>query len=100
MYFAISKLTFSEGQTSSDKKQLAALIQKIRARFKVSIRSVGPAHGKESGINAIMVALLDRSETGLTQQIDSIIDFCENSGFGRVEGEDTIFEDFDAWPKD
>jgi uncharacterized protein YlxP (DUF503 family) len=100
MYFAISKITFSEGQTSYDKKQLASLIQKIRARFKVSIRSVGQDHRKQNGVNAIMVALLDRSEAALTQQIDSIIDFCENSGFGRVEGEETIFEDFDAWPKE
>lgn len=97
MYFAISKLIFSEGQTSSDQKQLASLIQKIRARFKVSVRSVGQGSDKNSSVNAIMVALLDRSEAGLTKQIDAIIDFCEDSGFGRVEGEETIFEAFDAW---
>lgn len=100
MYFAVSKLVFSEGQTSSDKKQLASLIQKIRARFKVSVRSVSNAHGKQNSVNAIMIALLDRSDSGLTQQIDTIIDFCEDSGFGRVESEETIFEHFDAWPKD
>ncbi len=93
MYFAVSKFTLDlDTETSRDEKALKALCEKLRARFKIAVNSVNAGKGE----TAIVVAALSRSEETLSQMLNDIGDFCEESGFGRVTDEETLLDHVDA----
>lgn len=95
MFFAVSKLTFESSAKSHDARDLAALVEKIRARFKISVEVTDEFHkGGEAGI---IVAALHKDEMKLSNLIDAVSDACEDSGFGRIHSENTILEDFEAF---
>ena len=93
MYFAVVKLSFEDvvRSSSDDRKELFALVEKIRTRFKVCAAAV-----EEGDATAIAVTALGSSEARLTQTLDAITDFCENSGFGRLDSEQTLMDHIDA----
>lgn len=91
MYFAISKINFEiDTQTATDGRDLKALAEKIRSRFKVcAITCNAPEF---SGEAAIAIATLGGTEQKVTAQLDSIATFCEESGFGRIDYETTLID--------
>lgn len=95
MYFVVSKLTFEKQVTSRDARDLSALVDKLRSRFKISVQIA--EEFQKSNVAAIVIAAVHPQENTLNQMVDEIVDLCENSGFGRVESENTIFEDFDSF---
>jgi len=93
MYFAIMVLSFPSGpDATKDNKDTKSLIERIRSRFKVCARQVM----EKDGTLSIAIATLHPNQNDLTQQLDSIIEHCETSGFGRVESEKTLFDHIDA----
>lgn len=91
MYFAIVKLNFESGETSGDRKELRSLVEKIRAKFKVAA-----AITETGGDPAVAIAALASSEERLSQTLDAITDFCENSGFGRIASEQALLDHIDT----
>lgn len=94
MYFAISKLIFENETSSHDQRELKSLIEKIRARFKITVRI--SEDFQKSGIPAIVLAALHPQQEALNQLLDNVVEFCELSGFGRIAEEKTILEDFES----
>ena len=92
-----SKFTFeSELQTPYDAREINALVVRIRKKFKVCVR---PAmEFKKEKIPAIVIATLGTTEQAISQQLDSIADFLEDSGFGRIDTEQTILDFIDSGP--
>lgn len=96
MYFAIVKLTFEPETTdpTTDRKDLAALVEKVRQRFKVC----AAIHASEAddGATSLVLAALGSQEEKLSQSIDAIAEFCESQGMGRIASEDALMDHIDA----
>lgn len=101
MYFAIMKLTFSthegEAASTSVKQELNALTEKLRARFRIAIL---PGQMQDGEPPTLAMASLAHSEEALARQLDAICEFCESSGFGRIESERTLLDHIDAFGDD
>lgn len=101
MYFAIMKLTFAdnggEAAGTNVKQELNSLTEKLRARFRVAILP-GQMHDGEPP--TLAMASLAHSEEALARQLDAICEFCESSGFGRIESERTLLDHIDAFGDD
>ncbi len=83
MYYAITKFILaSECATIYDGRDMHALIEKIRRKFKVTVKAASAY--KKHNEPAIVTASLAVSESALNNEINSIFDFIENSGFGRI----------------
>lgn len=104
VYFAVMKLSFMLDEehpgvdTSAVKHDLQVLVEKLRARFRIAILSgqvAGPGDPP-----TIAVASLAHSEESLTRQLDSICEFCESSGFGRIDMERTLLDHIDSFGDD
>ncbi len=98
MFFAITKFTFERQSTPHDAKDLSALAEKIRTRFRISVEITEDFH--KGGDAGIMVAAIHPNEMKLSNMIDAIADACENSGFGRIHSENTILEDFESFQEE
>lgn len=98
MFFVVTKLTFERQSTPHDAKDLAALVDKLRARFRISVEISEEFYKMNQA--AIMVAAIHTDEMKLSNLIDKISDACEDSGFGRIYSENTILEDFEAFQED
>ena len=96
MYFAIMKLSFDPNSTPSnqDKKALHSLCTKIKKRF--DCLAIPYSSIQDKGISAIAISLLSSKKNNLNQKLDSIIDFCESEGFGRIAKEDTTMDHIDV----
>lgn len=96
MHFAVVKITFEHDQDAPppDRKDMSALLEKIRARFRVVVMAVGVS--EEDGSTAIAYTSLAHSEESLTRQMDAIAEFCEEQGFGRVADEAVLMDDLDT----
>lgn len=93
MYFCVSKLVFEfDARLHQDDRDLKALAEKIRKRFKVSAR---PAALTETGEASLAIAAVDRSQEKLSRMMDEISELCEQSGFGRVDHELSLMDHFD-----
>ncbi len=96
MYFAVTKLTFDiDEHTANERKDLSALVEKVRARFKVCVQPL--IHDKDSDFLGMAIASLGQAEERLSQQVDAIAEFCEESGFGRVAKEETLIDHMDSF---
>ena len=73
-------------------------MEKIRARFKVCVMPCDTT--EETGQASIAISSLAISEESLSKQLDSVSDFCEETGFGRVETERTLMDHIDAFTSD
>lgn len=99
MYFGLIKIEFDrEDLTQHDKKEMHSLIEKLRSRFKVCIKP-SPAFQK-TGEPSICVASLGASEEELSKEIESILDFCDTCGFGRIAEESVIIDHFDSYEEE
>lgn len=97
MYFAVVKITFEDepgASTASSGRDLHSLLEKLRSRFKVCAAAIG-ADSSGDG-TAIAITALASSEERLTRTLDGIVDFCEESGFGRVASEEALLDHIDA----
>ncbi|SMF55638.1 hypothetical protein [Pseudobacteriovorax antillogorgiicola] len=92
MFIAVTRIVFEDQQTTYDKRELKALTEKIKSRFHVCVKINKP---QEAGIPAIVISALEHSQNQLDQKLDRIADFCEESGFGRIDSEETFFEHID-----
>lgn len=94
MHFAVMKLTFAATLDSErDRKELKALAEKLRARFKICC---APCASQEGDAASLAVTALAPTENQLSRMLDDIADFCETSGFGRIEGESTLLDDIES----
>lgn len=96
MYFAVVKITFEHepGSPTPDRKELAAFLDKLRARFRVTAMAHSNAH--EDGESCIAYTSLALSEESLTKQLDAIAAFCEEQGLGRVADESVLMDHLDS----
>ena len=108
MYFAVMKITFmvdedesGTGGTSHSspvKQELQSLVEKLRARFRIAVL---PGQIEEPGEPPVIaIASLAYSEESLSRQLDSICEFCESSGFGRIDTERTLLDHIDSFGSD
>lgn len=104
MYFAVMKITFMVDEddpareSSGLKQDLQALCEKLRTRFRVTVL---PGQVSEPGDPPVIaVASLAHSEESLSRQLDSICEFCEGSGFGRIDTERTLLDHIDSFGDD
>lgn len=96
MYFAISHIFIEvESHPSGDStldRDLKQLAEKIRSRFKVCA-AYTTTPGADA--NGIAVAALGPHEERLSRQLDAIVEFCEQSGIGRVINEQALIDHID-----
>ncbi len=94
MYIGITKLEFSpESSTGQDFKAAKALCQSIKARFKVISCTCSTI--EKDGVTSIAYAAFGSNESQLGSFLEQIADFCEGSGFGRIENHNRIIESLD-----
>lgn len=77
-----------EQVTKNDRKEIAALVQKIRSRFKLTVNS---EYEGEEWVN-IYVAFLNPKESTIKNLADDVCDLCERSGIGRIAEVDLTLE--------
>lgn len=90
------KLNFESNlarRTQDGDRDLKNLAEKIRSRFRVNAAAILSDH---SGSDAIAIAALGSSAEKLSQLLDAIVDFCEQSGLGRIDNEETLLDHIDA----
>lgn len=94
MYFGLAKLVFeSTIDRTVDRKEMASLAEKLRARFKVAVRV--DESGFDRGSPTLVLTLLHSSKEKLSQTMDSIAAACETDGFGRLADEQALIEHVD-----
>lgn len=100
MYFAVVKITFEseEGAPAPDRKEMAAFIEKLRARFRITVMPYGTM--QDDGESSIAYTSLASSEESLNKQLDAISAFCEESGMGRVADEAVLMDHIDSIGED
>jgi hypothetical protein len=100
MYFAVVKITFEseEGAPAPDRKEMAAFIEKLRARFRITVMPYGSM--QEDGETSIAYTSLASSEESLSKQLDGIAAFCEECGMGRVADEAVLMDHIDSIGED
>lgn len=96
MYFAVVKITFEteQGAPAPDRKEIAAFIEKLRARFRITVMAYG--NMQEDGETSIAYTSLAASEESLSKQLDAIAAFCEEAGIGRVADEAVLMDHIDS----
>lgn len=96
MHFAVVKITFEseEGAPAPDRKEMAAFIEKLRARFRITVMPYGSM--QEDGETSIAYTSLAASEESLSKQLDAIAKFCEDSGMGRIADEAVLMDHIDS----
>jgi uncharacterized protein YlxP (DUF503 family) len=93
MYVGLLKLDFCESPNSLiDAKTTHAMVERLRMRFKVCVRS---ERREGDGYCRIIIASLADSEGKISQTFNKIAAFCESSGFGRVESEWELCQSLD-----
>ena len=99
--FMVDEDEAGKGGTSHSapvKQELQSLVEKLRARFRIAVL---PGQIEEPGeAPVITIASLAYSEESLSRQLDSICEFCESSGFGRIDTERTLLDHIDSFGSD
>ena len=93
MVFCVSKIGFYAGtDLNEDLRQLTILCKKLKKRFNICVM----IDRKASQIRpTILLSCIHESDNELSKLLDQVTDFCEESGYGRVEEESSFFESFD-----
>jgi predicted transcriptional regulator len=96
MFFAVVKIIFEHepGSPTPDRKELAAFLDKLRARFRVT--ALAHSNTQEDGETSIAYTSLAHSEESLTKQLDAIAAFCEEQGLGRVADESVLMDHIES----
>lgn len=104
MFFAVMKITFAVDETNAGqdvtslRHDLQSLTEKLRSRFRIAVL---PQQVESAGDTPVIgVASLAHSEEALSRQLDAICEFCESSGFGRIETERTLLDHVDSFGDD
>ncbi len=84
--------------SSPVKQELQSLVEKLRARFRITVLPGQIEYPGEAPV--IAIASLAYSEESLSRQLDSICEFCESSGFGRIDTERTLLDHIDSFGSD
>jgi hypothetical protein len=100
MFFAVVKITFEQeaGAPAPDRKQMSAFIEKLRARFRITVMPYG--NMSDDGETSIAYTSLASSEESLSKQLDAIASFCEEQGFGRIADEAVLMDHIDSIGED
>ena len=99
MYFLVSKISFAEDDaTAHDARELKALVERIRSRFKVC--ALAQPTDSRHGSLGIVLTFLGHHQEQVNQTMDAVIDYCENSGFGRIDQELTLMDHVDNLAED
>lgn len=95
MHFLVSHIVFDVSTTSAvDIRALNSLCEKISKRFGILAK---PYHSLErDGIASIAIAAIANRQEALGRIADEVADFCEKAGFGRVEEEYALLDDFES----
>lgn len=95
MYIGVVKYIFEDsGVTDNDQRELASLVEKLRSRFKATIRIADDS--RRNGEMAIIAVMLQPAESEVQREIDALALFCEQSGFARISGELIFLDHVDA----
>ena len=95
MFFLASNLVFDPTTTEHlDRKSINSLCKKLQNRFPVIAKTKSVPEA--DGVASIVVVAIGRRQDTLSQLVDDLEKFCEDSGFGRIESEQTMLESFDA----
>lgn len=96
MYFAVVKIVFENegGAHSTDRKDMAVLVEKLRARFRITVMAC--ANMNDDGESSLAYTSLGLSEDTLNKQMDAISTFCEDSGIGRIADEAVLMDHIDS----
>ena len=96
MYFAVVKIVFENegGAHSTDRKDMAILVEKLRARFRITVMAC--ANMNDDGESSLAYTSLGLSEDTLNKQMDAISAFCEDSGIGRIADEAVLMDHIDS----
>jgi uncharacterized protein YlxP (DUF503 family) len=91
LFFALTHIKFEENFQKDSRQnelrilELKRLAEKVRSRFKVCAKATFDLSSQEP--IGIAVTALGAEEEKLSKLLDSIVEFCEQSGFGRVQDE-------------
>lgn len=91
MNLIISQFTLEDDDSLIDRRDINAFTEKLRQRFKVCARPVS----KHERFNEFVVTFIGYSQDAMSQKMDSIAEFCEKSGMGRVADEQTFLDDIE-----
>ena len=92
MYFAVMKLGFDEEHREiRDLKTMKSISEKVRSRFKVNVL----CSNSPSAAFEIVISALSLREEKLNNLLDTIEDFLENEGIGRITSESTLMDHVD-----
>ena len=96
MYFGLAKMVFeSTTDRTLDRKELAALAEKLRAKFRI-LAKVDDT-GFDKGSPTLVLSFLHPSKDKLSQLMDDIAVVCENEGLGRLADEVAMIEHLDYY---
>jgi hypothetical protein len=100
MFFAVVKIAFEHesGNPAPDRKEMAAFIEKLRARFRITVMAYGNV--QDDGETSIAYTSLALSEESLNKQLDAVATFCEEQGFGRIADEAVLMDHIDSIGED
>ena len=87
MFIGILRFYLEDWGDSPSTKETSALCQQVRSRFK----AVAKARW-HNGEPEITIACLDENSERLTHHLQTIVDFCENTGIGRLDRESILVE--------
>lgn len=99
MFFSVTHIKFeqdfSKGPQEDEQKilELRRLAERVRSKFKVC--AAATYREGAQGSLGIAITALGSEEEKLSRLLDTIVDFCEQSGFGRVQDELSLVEDID-----
>jgi uncharacterized protein YlxP (DUF503 family) len=83
-----------DSRQGGGRRDLHTLVERIRGKFKVCAAAIS---GEDVGEGAsLAVTALGSSEEKLSRTLDAIVDFCEESGFGRIASEEALLDHIDA----
>ena len=99
MHAGFIKINFeADTRTAQDVKTLKQLAENISINYDVT--ALGSTATLDRGDLYVAVACLSHVEGNIEKKFDQILDFCEKSGFGRIEDETRFLDSIDAMDMD
>jgi len=94
MFFGLARIRFEDdGSSRHDQREMHNLVTSIRAKFKVSASSEqGP---NDSPALGIVIACVGSSDESVQNKLQSISEYAESAGLGRIDMEQSVVENFD-----
>lgn len=99
MYFALTHIKFEEDYEKESRRrdqrilEIKRLADRVRGQFKVC--AMVTFHPNSEEPLGIAVAALGTQDEKLSKLLDSIVEFCEKSGYARVQEELALIDSID-----